>query len=219
MAGVAESQIQVDVWSDVVCPWCYIGKRHLEQAIDQFGANRVRVTYHSYQLDPSAEQIASEKSADHLAKKYGIPREQALDMMRGVAERAALVGLEYHLEDAVSGNTFDAHRLLHFALTKGKQSELKEQLMKSHFTNMLSPGDHDVLVAAATAAGLDEAEVREVLRSGDFAVDVEQDIAQARAYGINGVPFFVVDGKYAVSGAQPTAVLLAALNRASEQED
>lgn len=210
--------VHVDVWSDVVCPWCYIGKRHLEQAIEDFGAERVSVTYHSYQLDPSAEQIASEKSADHLAKKYGIPREQALDMMRGVAERAALVGLEYHLENAVGGNTFDAHRLLHFALTKGKQSELKEQLMKSHFTKMRSPGDHEVLVAAAVAAGLDESEVRAVLASEDFAVNVEQDIAQARAYGITGVPFFVVGGKYAVSGAQPSGVLLAALNKASEQE-
>ena len=210
--------IQVDVWSDVVCPWCYIGKRHLEQAIAEFGSDRVEVTYHSYQLDPTAEQIASQKSADHLAQKYGVPREQALNMMQGVAERAALVGLEYHLEDAVGGNTFDAHRLLHFALTKGRQSELKEQLMKSHFTHMLSPGDHEVLVAAAKAAGLDEDEVRQVLRSDDFAVDVERDIAQARAYGITGVPFFVVGGKYAVSGAQPAQVLLAALNRALEQE-
>ena len=208
--------VRVDVWSDVVCPWCYIGKRHLEQAIDEFGADNVEVVYHSYQLDPSSEQIATEPSAEHLAKKYQMPVEQAVAMMRGVEERAALVGLEYHLEDAVGGNTFDAHRVLHYALTQGKQAEYKEALMKSHFTDMKSPGDHDVLVDVAVSVGLDEAAVRQVLKSNDFAIDVEKDIAQARAYGITGVPFFVVADKYGISGAQPSSVMLAALQKATQ---
>ena len=210
------SVVHVDVWSDVVCPWCYVGKRHLEQAIGEFGSDKVSVTYHSFQLDPSAEQIATESTPEHLAKKYGIPVQEALAMMQGVAERAATVGLEYHLEEAVGGNTFDAHRLLHFALTQGKQAALKEALMHAHFTETKSPGDHEVLVDVAVSVGLNEARVREILSSNEFAVDVEQDIAQARAFNITGVPFFVVDGKYGISGAQPSSVMLAALTKASE---
>lgn len=208
--------MRVDVWSDVVCPWCYIGKRRLEAALERFPhRDRVEVVYHSFELDPTAPKQASMPLVEMLSKKYGVPRERAEEMQREVTRVAAADGLEFRFEDCAPENTFDAHRLLHFAKAKGKQAELKEALLAAYFTEGKRVGSADTLVAAAVAVGLDEAEARGVV--GDPAAhagEVRADEARARQYGIRGVPFFVLDEKYGVSGAQPAETLLAALSRA-----
>ena len=210
-----ERAMRVDVWSDVVCPWCYIGKRHLEQALSSFDhASQVEVVFHSFELDPSAPVVMQESLASHLAEKYGMPVEQAESMMQNVTDRAASVGLEFHLDKAIGGNTFNAHRMLHLAAAHGRQTDLKEALMRAYFTDAQAIGEVSVLRDVAVTVGLDEALVDSVLRSDAYADDVRRDEAQARAFGITGVPYFVIDSKYGISGAQPAGSLLSALQQA-----
>jgi predicted DsbA family dithiol-disulfide isomerase len=207
--------MRIEIWSDVVCPWCYIGKRRLEQALASFPhADRVEVVYRSFELDPTAPQVGHESIRSALAHKYGLGEEQARQMMDRVAGIAAEVGLTFDYEDATHTKTVDAHRLLHLALDQGVQHELNEALLSAYFTRGESMGDHDVLRKAAVDVGLDPARVDEVLGSAEYADAVRADIAQARAYGATGVPFFVVDQKYGVSGAQPTEVFTQLLERA-----
>ncbi|HEV2754993.1 MAG TPA: DsbA family oxidoreductase [Actinomycetota bacterium] len=212
--------MRVDIWSDVVCPWCYIGKRRFEAALDRFPErDRVEVVWRSFQLDPSAPPSSDEPGdyARHLAGKYGISEDRARQMMENVTQVAASEGLTFRFDLARRGNTFDAHRLLHFALEQGVQDDLKERLDHATFTAGLSVSDHASLARVAAAAGLDEGEAAEVLSSGRYADAVRADEAQARAYGITGVPFFVIDGKYGVSGAQPADVFAGVLKRAWEE--
>jgi predicted DsbA family dithiol-disulfide isomerase len=207
--------MQVEVFSDVVCPWCYIGKRHMEQALAQFPhADQVSVTYRSYQLDPAASEDFTGTTTEHLAAKYGVSVDQARAMNERVSGVAAEAGLEYHLDEAHPSNTFDAHRLLHFAAAHGKQAELKERLLAAYFTEGKRIGDTDVLVGEAKAVGLDEAAARAVLDGDAFADDVDADLSLARAFGITGVPFFVIDRKYGLSGAQPADTIRQALENA-----
>ena len=212
--------MRIDVWSDVVCPWCYIGKRRLEEALAASG-DTATVVWHSFQLDPSSTNDDPRDLATRLAEKYGRGRDWALQANAQVTDIAAEVGLEYHLDQAKPANTVDAHRLLHLAreleeageVPAETQGRLKERLLKAYFTDGLPVGDHATLTELATEAGLPTEQVREVLASTTYTDDVAADQAQALAYGANGVPFFVLEDAYAVSGAQPTEVFAQVLDQ------
>ncbi|RYU12279.1 DsbA family oxidoreductase [Nocardioides iriomotensis] len=210
--------MRIEIWSDVVCPWCFIGKRRLESALAAFPhRDEVEVEYRSFELDPSAPTPATEPVVGMLARKYGVSVEQAGQMQDQVTQVAAEVGLEYHLDRTLHANTVDAHRLLHLALAESGprvQAELKEALMTAYFTRAEDVTDHDVLRKAASDAGLDPSRVDVVLASREYADAVRADVDQARAFGASGVPFFVVDRKFGVSGAQPVEVFTQVLERA-----
>ncbi len=207
--------MQVEIWSDVVCPWCYIGKRRFEAALASFAhRDEVEVRWRSFELDPSAPQLRNGKYAERLASKYAMPVADAEHMIRQMTDAAAGEGVTMRFDRARPGNTFAAHRLLHLATRRGVQDDLKERLLKAYFTDGEPIGKLDALVPLATAAGLDTGEVEAVLDSDAFADDVRADERRAASYGITGVPFFVVDRRYAVSGAQPVEVLLQVLEQA-----
>ena len=208
-------RLAIDVWSDIVCPWCAIGKRRLEQALAGFAhADEVDVVWRAFELDPDAPAVREGDNITRLAAKYGRTRTEALAMTRRVEETAAQDGLEFHLTEARSGNTFDAHRVLHLAAERGLQGKVKERLMRGYMTEGEAIGEHAVLVKLASEAGLDAEEVRAVLASDRYAHDVREEEAAARSLGISGVPFFVLGGKYALSGAQPVHVMRGALEQA-----
>jgi predicted DsbA family dithiol-disulfide isomerase len=207
--------MRIEIWSDVVCPWCYIGKRHLEAALDSFEHSEdVELVYRSFELDPTAPEVPVETTVESLARKFGTDVPRARELMKRADDVAASVGLEFRHADAPHARTVDAHRLLHLALAHGRQAELKEALLAAYFGRGESMGDHDVLRKAAAEVGLDPGRVDDVLASEEYLDAVHADIAQARAYGATGVPFFVVDQKYGVSGAQPTEVFSELLDRA-----
>jgi predicted DsbA family dithiol-disulfide isomerase len=214
--------MKIEIWSDVVCPWCYIGKRRLETALAGFPhADEVEVVYRSFELDPSAPHHGHELTTGVLARKYGRSEAEMRQMQQQLVGVAAEEGLEFRLFDNVHTNTIDAHRILHLALETGGpalQRELKEALLASYFVRAEDVGDHDVLRAAATSVGLDEARVSEVLAGDEYADAVAADINQARAYGATGVPFFVVDQRYGVSGAQPAEAFTRVLEQAWADE-
>jgi predicted DsbA family dithiol-disulfide isomerase len=215
---VTTALITVDVWSDVACPWCYIGKRHLESALREFALrDRVQLTWHSFQLDPTSPAVSGQKVTAALSKKYGMPPAQIAEMMNRVDGIARSVGLQLRLADSVLGNTFDAHRLIHFAANKGRQDEMKERLFKAYFVESLAVGKHETLIELASELGFDAGEVANMLGSGQYTEGVKTDLAQARANGITGVPFFVFQKKYAVSGAQPAATLLKILQQVAAE--
>jgi predicted DsbA family dithiol-disulfide isomerase len=210
--------MNVEIWSDVVCPWCYIGKRRFERALASFDhPDEVTVTYRSFELDPEAPAERTGTHAEHLARKYGMTTAQAEQANRQMTERAADDGLEFRFDLIRGGNTFDAHRLLHLAEDHGLQPQLKERLLRATFTEGLPIADKPTLVRLATEAGLPAAQVQAVLDGDAYADAVRADEQQAAQYGISGVPFFVADGKYAVSGAQPSEVLLQLLRRAYDE--
>jgi predicted DsbA family dithiol-disulfide isomerase len=199
--------IKIDVWSDIACPWCYIGKRNLENGLAEVSADpdgpRVEVTYHSFELSPDTPVDFEGDEVSYLADHKGIPREQAREMIDRVTDVAAAAGLTYRYDLLQHTNTVKAHELLHHAKQNGKQLEMEERLMSAYFTEGKHVGRIDDLVALATEVGLDADETRAALESEKYLADVRADQDQARTYGINGVPFFVIDGKYGVSGAQP----------------
>jgi predicted DsbA family dithiol-disulfide isomerase len=208
--------LQVEVWSDVVCPWCYIGKRRLEAAVERF-EHPVEVTWRSFQLDPSAPTEGGGDTATELGRKYGGGRENALAMMAQVSAVAAQDGLEYHLDRTTHASTRDAHRLLHLAHALGGaalQGALKERLLRGYFTETVVISDPSVLERLAVEAGLPADRVREVLSSSEYEADVETDQREAAALGATGVPFVVVDRRYGVSGAQPAELFEQALRQA-----
>ena len=210
--------MRVDIWSDVVCPWCYVGKRRLESALATFPhADQVEILYRSFELDPSAPKGAGEPVADYLGKKYGGGRQAGEQMVARVTAVAAEEGLDFNYAESLRANTTDAHRLLHLALEVGGptlQAALNERLLKAYFTDALAVDDHAVLTALAVDAGLPADRVVHVLESDEFLSEVHADVAQARAFGANGVPFFVIDGAYGISGAQPADLFSQALQRA-----
>jgi predicted DsbA family dithiol-disulfide isomerase len=210
--------MNVEIWSDVVCPWCYIGKRRFERAVASFGhPGEVTVTYRSFELDPDAPAQRTGTHAEHLARKYGMTVAQAEQASQQMTQRAAADGLEFRFDRIQGGNTFDAHRLLHLAKDHGRQPEMKERLLHATFTEGLPIADKPTLVRLATQAGLPAALVQAVLDGDAYADAVRADEEQAARYGITGVPFFVADGKFAVSGAQPPEVLLQFLRRAYDE--
>jgi predicted DsbA family dithiol-disulfide isomerase len=200
--------VKVEIWSDVVCPWCAIGKRRFEQALAGFPhREQVEVVWRAFELDPSAPSERTGGYAENLAEKYGVPLAEAQQMIANMTRVAAQDGLDFRFDTARPGNTFDAHRLLHLAAERGVQDAVKERLLIATFTEGEPIGDHDTLVRLVAEAGLDAEEARAVLASDRYAAEVRGDEQQARAYGITGVPFFVVDGRYGVSGAQPAEAL------------
>lgn len=207
--------MNVEIWSDIACPWCYIGKRRFESALEGFEhADQVEVRWRSFELDPAAPAMRPVGVVEHLAAKYGQTPAAAQAMVTNIEHVAAGEGLEFHMEKTAGGNTFDAHRLLHLARQRGLQHELKERLLRAYFTDGRPVADRSALAEAAVAAGLDRAEVEAVLDGQDYAEAVRDDEEQAYALGISAVPFFVLDRKYGVAGAQPAEVLLDALRRA-----
>ena len=201
--------MKIDIWSDIACPWCYVGKRRFESALERFeGKDGVEVKWHSFELDPGAAPSRTESQTALLATKYGMPLEKAQAMNARMTSEAAKDGLEFHFDRVRVTNTFDAHRLVHLAHAQGLQDAMKERLFRAYLTEGALLSDHTVLTTLAAEVGLDADAVRETLSSDRHAADVRADEARARSLGISGVPFFVVDEKYGVSGAQPADVLL-----------
>jgi predicted DsbA family dithiol-disulfide isomerase len=205
----AVAPLTVEIWSDVVCPWCYIGKRRFEAAVEQFDGE-VEVVWRSFELDPGAPAIREHTATEHLADKYGMSVEQAEASHVKMTELAAQDGLEYHLERARGGNSFDAHRLIHLAAAHGKQGEAQERVMRGYFTEGIPIGDREALIALGDDLGLD---ARATLESDEYADAVREDEMLAQRIGIQGVPFFVLGRRYGVSGAQPADVLVQALEK------
>ena len=208
--------LNVDIWSDIACPWCYVGKRRLEAALAGFPERaNVKIVWHAFELDPAAPAIRDESQsyAERLSKKYGTGVARANEMLQTMTDTAAKDGLDFHFERVKSGNTFDAHRLIHLAQERGVQDAVKERFLRAYMTEGAPIGDRDTLVHLAEEAGLDAEEAHTVLVTDAYAADVRADEEQARALGISGVPFFVIGG-YGVSGAQPADALRSVLARA-----
>jgi predicted DsbA family dithiol-disulfide isomerase len=207
--------MQIEVWSDVVCPWCYIGKRRLETALERFPhRDQVDVVWRSFQLDPTIPEGETFPTLPALAAKYGASVDDMAANMKRVEDLAAAEGLDYHLTDGISGNTSLAHELIHLAAEHGLQGAMKERLLHAHFEEQRPVFDLDSLAPLAVEVGLDEAEVREALTDRRYRAAVEQDAATAQALGATGVPFFVVDRRYGAAGAQPPELLQQILERA-----
>lgn len=199
--------MKIEIWSDFVCPFCYIGNQHLENALAKFGHTQdIEIEYKSYQLDPDARHIPGKTMSETLAELKGMPLLQVEQMNQQVAAMAHSVGLTFHNDTAQYANTFDAHRLFHYAKSVGKGNQLDERLKKAYFTDSLLISDFDTLVELAAEIGLDTTEARAVLESDQFTEEVRSEINEAAQIGVRGVPFFVFDRKYAISGAQPEEV-------------
>jgi predicted DsbA family dithiol-disulfide isomerase len=207
--------VEVEIWSDVVCPWCYLGKRRFERALDTFPhRDKVQVVYRSFELDPAAPRGVTTPTVQMLASKYAMSPEQAERAQRQMEERAAADGLTFRMSGLRSGNTRDAHRLLQLAKACGRQDELMERLQRAYFTEQDSIFDNDCLTRLAVAVGLDPDAVADVLASDRYSDHVDTDEAMARALGATGVPLFVIDRRYGISGAQPPETIAAVLERA-----
>jgi predicted DsbA family dithiol-disulfide isomerase len=207
--------MQVEIWSDIVCPWCYLGKRNFEQALEQFGhRDKVDVVYRSFELDPAAPADATTPTVELLATKYRMTPEQAQAAQQQMEQRAAQAGLTFRMGDLRSGNTRNAHRLLQLARERDRQPELVERLHRAYFTEQDSVFDRAALARLAAEAGLDPVEVEAVLDSDQYGADVTADEQTATALGATGVPFFVIDRRYGISGAQPPEVIGQALSQA-----
>lgn len=210
--------LRVDVWLDVVCPWCYIGKRRFEAGAAALEADTaappVAVTHHSFELMPDTPVEFDGSAVDHLVAAKGIPAAQVQQMHRQVAAIAAEVGLDYDFDALRPTNTRRAHQVLHLAKDRGVQSEATERLLRAHFVEGRHLGRDDELAELATDVGLDADEVRAALADQRYDAAVEADVAEARRLGIGGVPFFVLDGRYGISGAQPADAFSAALRQA-----
>jgi len=218
--GAPPAKLRIDVWSDIVCPWCYIGKRRLEAALARYPQrDRVEIVWRSFELDPSAprERDPSVSYAARLARKYGWSVAQAEARIARIVELGAVEGLEYRFDRARPGNTFDAHRVLQLARRRGGQAAVqgavKERLMRAYMTEGGPIGDREVLACLGGEAGLDADEVRAALAGDTESASVRADEREAAALGIDGVPFFLFDGRYGVSGAQPADLLLRALTQ------
>ena len=200
-------RMRVEIWSDVLCPFCYIGKRKIEAALAQLpDSQHVEIVWKSFQLDPNAHPTGNEDYLQNLADKKGWTKAYAKQAIEQVSHMASQVGLEYDFEKAVAANSFDAHRFAHMARAHGRQDEAEEALFRAHFVEGKNVGDHATLAQIGAQIGLDPAAVRAVLASDQYADAVQKDIAEARQVGVSGVPFFVFNQKYAVSGAQETRV-------------
>ncbi|WP_439030188.1 DsbA family oxidoreductase [Gordonia terrae] len=206
--------IAVDIWSDIACPWCYIGKRKFEAGLAAFaGRDDVEVTYHSFELAPDTPVDFDGSEVDFLVRHKGMPAQQVEGMLEQVRGLAAEVGLDYDFDILQHTKTLQAHEALHFAKARGRQLDLMERLFKAYFEEGRHLGRRDELADLAVEIGLDRDEVIAALDSGEYAPAVTADIDQARAYGINGVPFFVINGKYGVSGAQAPETFTQALEK------
>jgi predicted DsbA family dithiol-disulfide isomerase len=210
--------MKVEIWSDIACPFCYIGKRKFEQALQGFAhKDTVQVEWRSFQLDPEAQHVPGQTIYESLAEKKGWTPEQARTLSGQVSNMALEAGLKYNMDNTIPANTFDAHRLTHLAAKFGLQDAAEERLFQAYFMEGLNIQDHDVLVQLGKETGLEEEAVSHMLAGDDYAYDVRIDSAEAQQIGVRGVPFFVIDRKYAVSGAQPSEVFLQALQTARKE--
>ncbi|HWO75131.1 MAG TPA: DsbA family oxidoreductase [Bacillus sp. (in: firmicutes)] len=211
--------MKIEVWSDFACPFCYIGKRRLEEALEQFPhRDQVEVEFRSFELDPDAPKDQKDSLHEVLAKKYRTSIEQAKAMNQNVSEMAQTVGLTYNLDMAIPTNTFTAHRLAQYAKSQGKEKEMVELLFKAYFTEGKHLSDHDTLVQLASEAGLDEQGVKAVLEGNDFSNEVHSNEMEAQQLGVTGVPFFVINRKYGIWGAQPLEVFTQTLEKVWQEE-
>lgn len=209
------AKMRVDIWSDVMCPFCYIGKRRFEGALAQFeNRDDIEIVWHSFQLDPNAAPQPGKDAYSYLAERKGQTLEWSKQAHAQVAEMAAGVGLQYNFDKAVVANSYDAHRITQLAKKYGKGDAMEEQLFKGYFTEGKDIANHDVLIEMAAAIGIDKQETEAVLKSNTYADVVKADIERADEIGINGVPFFVINNKYGISGAQATETFTQALNKA-----
>jgi predicted DsbA family dithiol-disulfide isomerase len=210
--------MKVEIWSDIACPWCYVGKRRFERALREFEhAADVDVVWRSFELDPQAPRVHVESQHELLARKYRLSTERVRAMNEHLTAEARKEGLDFQLERVRVGNTFDAHRLVHLAAESGRAAEMKERLMRAYFSEGEAVGEPATLRRLAGEVGLDSQRVSELLASDAFGADVRADEARAREFGVTGVPFFAIDERYGVSGAQPVEVLLGALRQAYEE--
>ncbi len=210
--------MKVDIWSDVQCPWCYIGKRKFEAAAEQFDGE-VEITYHSFELAPDTPVDFEGTPAAYLSQRKGIPPAQAERMLDRVVGIAADVGLDYHYDDIHQTNTLKAHELLHFAKARGRQLDMKERLLAAYFVEGRHIGRIEELGDLAAEIGLDRTETVSALEAETYLADVRADVVLAGQYGIQGVPFFVFDGKYGVSGAQETQTFADVLEQVHSQRE
>lgn len=210
--------MNVEIWSDVMCPFCYIGKLKFEKALEQFPhKDKIKIIWKSYQLDPDSVTDPNLNAIDHLAQRKGWSKEQAAETTQQVTAIAKQVGLDFHFEKAVVANSFDAHRLSHLAKKYNKQNELEEKLFAAYFTEGKNTGDLSTLLQIGKELNIDKKEIMDVLKSDAYTKDVQHDISESQQIGVRGVPFFVIDRKYAVSGAQEPDTFLNALTKAYEE--
>jgi len=208
-------KMKVEIWSDVMCPFCYIGKRKFESAMAQFkNKENIEIVWKSYQLNPSLITDPSKNTIQHLAETKGWSMEQTRETIKYVLGMANDVGLHYNFDKAVVANSFDAHRLIQYAKSQGKGDAAEEQLFKAYFIDGKNTADHATLIELGKTIGLDETALKNMLGSKDFAKEVLTDVNEAEQIGVTGVPFFVFDRKFAVSGAQDSKVFLDTLNKA-----
>lgn len=209
--------ITIDIWSDIACPWCYIGKRRLEKGLESYSTTEdavpVEITYHSFELSPDTPADYEGTAADFLTSHRGMPASQVGPMLERVTGLAAHVGLEYHYELQQHTNTVQGHQLIHYAKARGRQIEMKERLLKAYFVDGRHVGRVQDLADLAAEVGLDREDVVRSLEADEFLDDVRADQRQAQELGIQGVPFYVIDGRYGVSGAQEPDVFVNALTQ------
>ena len=218
--SLKKEKMKVEIWSDVMCPFCYIGKRKFEAALGSFkNKDKIEIVWKSFQLDANLKTDPSKNTIQHLAEVKGWTMEYTRNTIKYVTDMAEAVGLHYDFDKAVVANSFDAHRFIQYAKTKGKGDAAEENLFKAYFTQGKNTADHSVLVALGTAIGLDAIELKKVLESNAFADEVHKDIAESQKMGVNGVPFFVFDRKYAISGAQDPKTFLETLEKSFAEYD
>lgn len=212
--------MKVEIWSDYQCPFCYIGKRRFEDALNQFeNKAQVEVEFRSFELNPEAERHINMSQNEMLAKKYGMSQAQVEANSQNLTQQAAELGLDYHLDKVVLTNSFDAHRLMHLAESKGKGQEMNERLFKAYFTEGKHIGDHATLASLAEEVGLEKQEVESMLVGTAFTAEVRGDEQEGSVLGITGVPFFVINRKYGISGAQPAEAFLDMLKKVWAEEN
>lgn len=207
--------MKIEIWSDVMCPFCYIGKRNFETALEQFThKNYLEVVWKSYQLDPSMPEVQTESYQDYLVKHKGMSAEQVSGMLDNVTQSARQVGLEYNFDKAIMVSSTHAHKFIQFAKTKGLGDQAEERLFLAFFTEGKNIADLETLTQLGVEIGLNETEVKTAFTNNKYAALVKQDVQEAQQVGVQGVPFFVLDRKYAISGAQPSKVFLDNLEQA-----
>jgi predicted DsbA family dithiol-disulfide isomerase len=207
--------LKVDIWSDIACPWCYIGKRRFEAALSAFPhKDAVEVVWRSYQLDPTLPEHYEGTELEYLSTRKGMAPQQVSQMFDHVAQQAKGEGLNYRFDSVVVANSFTAHRLIHLAAGHGRQDAAKERLLSDHFEHGKNIGSREYLTSLGRDLGIDAGEVDELFTTDKYADDVRFDVEEGRSLGISGVPFFVIDRKFGLSGAQPTETFTAALNQA-----
>ena len=210
--------MDINIWSDVRCPFCYIGKRKFEMALEKFPhKDKVKVVWKSFELDPNLKTNTEISSLDYFSEAKGIPKDQAVEMQQNVANIAKEVGLNFNAQNTVVANSFNAHRLIQLAKTKGLGNEIEEALFKDYFIEGKNIDDIEILTKTGVSIGLDKGLLKNLFTSDDFSKEVKQDEIDAQTLGINGVPFFVLNNKYAVSGAQSPETFLDVLEQTWEE--